>query len=117
MRGAMRGVVGWDMWRVECKWVEAMEPVVFGGPWCGNTQHFMLLVNSFALTSQTEVKVRAHHALEADSKNVLFAAITDHARMLCTRLIFTCCCLKNTIQKLKYNITEVHFKNSSLATK
>lgn len=83
----MWGVVWWwAMWRVvwmmsKSKWVEAMEPIVVGSSWCGNAQHLMFLMHPFGLTGHAEVIVWAHYALEADSMNVLVAAVTDYTRM------------------------------------
>lgn len=83
--GAMRGVVGWNMWcmvwRVECKWIQAMEPVMFRGPWGGNAQHLMFFMHPFGLAGHAEVIVWAYYALEAHSKNVLVAAVTDYTRV------------------------------------
>ena len=87
MRWAMRWDMWGVMWRLECKWVEAMEPVLFRGPWGSNPQHLMFFMHPFGLAGQAEVIVWAHHALEAYPKNVLVAAVTDHTWVGWARLV------------------------------
>ena len=97
----MWGVVGWRVgWRVvwvmsKSKWIEAMEPIVFGSSWSGNTQHLMFLMHPFGLAGHAEVIVWTHYALEADSMNVLVTTVTHHPRMSWASLVrvlcFTCC--------------------------
>lgn len=77
------------MWGMECKWIHAMEKVITPVPWSGNAQHLMFLMFAFGFTCLAKIKVWAHHTFEANSKNVLLTAITNHTRMSWARLFCT----------------------------
>lgn len=113
------GVRWWAMWGVvrgrrmpKCKWIEAMEPVIVSGSWCGNAQHLMFFVHPLGLAGHAEVIVWAHDTLEADPKNIIVTAVTDYTRMSCTSLVwvgsFPCCFRKDKNNFLDEQLTKIY---------
>lgn len=85
------------------KWIEAMKPIVVSSSWHGDAQHLMFLMHPFGLAGHAEVIVWAHHALEADSINVLVAAVTDHTRMSWASLVWVICFTSCLIKSINDN--------------